>query len=336
MSESKWDKKERLYNVIQRQKEMLEDIHSSIDEVIWISAINPPFEILYINKACEIVHGYSAEEMMADVGLFHNNIHPDDREKVAECIKNTVTDGKSNCEFRILHKDSSYRILKVHSTFKHADGIFPDTISGIAADVTTLRQTENALHEKIDEIQAILGSISDAFCAVDENWNYTYVNKAFCEMYNVNAETVLNRSIWNCFPKLKDSFFYSGFINAKENNRQVHMQGLSPTTGKMLSASFYPFKGGLAMYIIDITNTIKQTETIEEQQQQLKAIANFQSHQVRGPVATILGLAQLLNAENPCDLMNKEIIEGVIETAHELERSIKQIDQRARMNNFTA
>lgn len=326
---SNWEKKEQLYKIIQRQKELLEDIHSSIDEVIWISTAIPPFEILYINKACEIVHGYTPEEMIANPNIFHDNIHPDHREKVSECIKSTLTNGKSNCEFRIIHKDGSTRILKVQSTFKKADGVFPNTISGIASDVTTLRKAENALHEKIDEMQAVLGSISDAFCAVDENWRFKYINKAFCEMFNVTPEKALNNTLSDCFPGLKNSFFYKGIVDAKQNQHHVHIEGLLDT-GKMISVSYYPFKGGLAIYIIDKTNDLRQTQTIEEQQQQLLKIAELQSHQVRGPVATILGLTQLINTEDPNDAINKEMVEGIVETVHQLERNIKQINQETK------
>jgi PAS domain S-box-containing protein len=274
--------------------------------------------------------------MISDPSIFRNSIHPDDEEKFRSCIKEAFETGKSHCEFRVIHKDGSNKTLKTQSTLKKGIGIRPDTLSGIAVDITELRTTENALIEKVDEVETILGSISDAFCTVDENWNFTYVNKAFCDIFNINSDTVRNTSLWDCFPKLKSSFFYTGMVTAKEDKKHVHMEGLSLSTGKMLSASFYPFKNGLAIYTIDITNETVQRQTIEEQQQQLIDIARFQSHQVRGPVATILGLAQLINTNDASSPMNKEMIEGLIEAAHELDRTIKQIDRKTKPKNVIA
>ncbi|MBS1773384.1 MAG: PAS domain S-box protein [Bacteroidetes bacterium] len=325
--------KEELFKIIKEQSEQLENIHSNIDDVIWIARFDP-FEILYINKASEIVYGYSAEEMMHDATLFYNNIHPDDLTHFEESVNNTFTNGKSSCEFRVMHKDGNYRNIKAQSILQKNSGSIPDTLCGIATDVTALRKTEGALIEKVNEIETILEGITNAFCAVDEKWNFTYVNHTFGELFDADPGELINKNLWNCFPKLLFSFFHGGMIAAQNKHEKVKVEGVSPTTGKMLSASFYPFKNGLAMDIVDITNQVKQNQTIQIQQQQLSEIAQYQSHQVRGPVATILGLAQLLNPQD--DDNNKKILEGLVTAAKNLDEAVKQINKRTKQNELAA
>ena len=53
-----------------------------------------------------------------------------------------------------------------------------------------------------------------------------------------------------------------------------------------------------------------------------------QSHQLRGPVATILGLAQLFNLADHTDPANKEIIKATVEATQSLDVVIMQINAK--------
>lgn len=54
---------------------------------------------------------------------------------------------------------------------------------------------------------------------------------------------------------------------------------------------------GVSINIVDITRRIKNEETVKVQKQSLQNIAFIQSHELRRPVASILGLMNLLNAD---------------------------------------
>ena len=64
---------------------------------------------------------------------------------------------------------------------------------------------------------------------------------------------------------------------------------------------------------------------IEAQDTVLTDIAHIQSHQVRGPVATILGLVQIFNLEDPSDPVNKEVIEGLAVVTEKLDTVVKEV-----------
>lgn len=54
---------------------------------------------------------------------------------------------------------------------------------------------------------------------------------------------------------------------------------------------------GVSINIVDITRRIKNEEMVEVQKQSLQNIAFIQSHEIRRPVASILGLMELINAD---------------------------------------
>lgn len=64
---------------------------------------------------------------------------------------------------------------------------------------------------------------------------------------------------------------------------------------------------------------------IEAQDTVLSDIAHIQSHRVRGPVATILGLIQIFNRDNPADPVNKEVIEGLAVITERLDDVVKEV-----------
>jgi len=69
----------------------------------------------------------------------------------------------------------------------------------------------------------------------------------------------------------------------------------------------------------------KVTE-IERQNEQLRKIAWVQSHEVRGPVANIMGLVQLFDINDPTDPYNGEIMEKLRIVADKLDTVIKKIN----------
>jgi PAS domain S-box-containing protein len=79
----------------------------------------------------------------------------------------------------------------------------------------------------------------------------------------------------------------------------------------------------------DITEQRKHLLKIEEQNTALREIAFIESHKVRGPVATILGLGQFFNTENLSDPLNKEIISGILSVANELDTIIRQVVKKS-------
>ena len=79
----------------------------------------------------------------------------------------------------------------------------------------------------------------------------------------------------------------------------------------------------------DVTEQQMFIKRIEDKNETLKNIAWTQSHEVRGPLASILGLIQLVNEEDFNNPENKEIIAGLKEASEQLDDIIKKIVKKA-------
>ncbi|MBZ9650930.1 response regulator [Psychroflexus montanilacus] len=75
----------------------------------------------------------------------------------------------------------------------------------------------------------------------------------------------------------------------------------------------------------DITETLKYIETIELQNEKLKSIAWTQSHEVRAPLAKILGIIDLINYQNETDPETQFLLEQLKASSCDLDQMIKKI-----------
>ena len=72
----------------------------------------------------------------------------------------------------------------------------------------------------------------------------------------------------------------------------------------------------------------RNQESVKEQNKMLQEIASISSHEIRRPVATILGLVNLFDRNNPDNPMNREIVDHLEITAHELDGVIHTIVEK--------
>ncbi|MFI5139674.1 MAG: histidine kinase dimerization/phospho-acceptor domain-containing protein, partial [Sphingobacteriales bacterium] len=72
----------------------------------------------------------------------------------------------------------------------------------------------------------------------------------------------------------------------------------------------------------------KSQSHVKDQNKKLQEIASISSHELRRPVATILGLVDLFDRENPDNPLNKEIISHLDSTAKELDEVIHSIVEK--------
>lgn len=270
-SGSKKDSKP-LADIIKKQKEQLDDILGSITDVVWQRRADD-FSLIYINNACKEVYGYTPEEMMSEYGKTLDHIHPDDRELLRQKIQRTLKEGKGGMEYRIIDKQGQVKYIYGHSMLKYKDGK-PFVFNGVSVDVTEIRKAEAALKEKIEEIEGIYNSITERFFSVDRNWNITYINKQFETFYKKSKEQFIGKSIYEVFPRLKDTLFYNYLKRSMEERVITHSEGNSPTWGNYLSVDAYPTQNGIAVYLKDITEQKRLDDQLLNEEQKLKAIIN--------------------------------------------------------------
>ncbi|SFF34268.1 PAS domain-containing protein [Thermoflexibacter ruber] len=75
----------------------------------------------------------------------------------------------------------------------------------------------------------------------------------------------------------------------------------------------------------DITDKVNYINELEKKNEQLAEIARLNSHEIRRPLANILGLVALFNREDPADEFNIEVLDKMDKSARELDEVIHRI-----------
>jgi len=169
---------------------------------------------------------------------------------------------------------------------------------------------------------------------LDAGMNFTYVNKAFERICNADKLNFIGHNYWEKFPDAKALRFYDEYKHAMQDNVSVHFDEYATSLDKWVSVNAYPSSGGLTVFFTDISEKIKQLSVIEAQNTQLREIANILSHEIRKPVATILGLFQLINMDNYSIPENKDIISKLFPVMSELNDMINLANSKAKLLNI--
>lgn len=109
----------------------LEEILSSIDEIIWYID-SDSLKLRYVNHAIETVFGFEREQFLNDHTLWQQQIHPDDIALVQIFFETLLPGQSQQIRFRIYHRDSGLRWL--NSRIYHHPEL--RLFIGITSDIT--------------------------------------------------------------------------------------------------------------------------------------------------------------------------------------------------------
>lgn len=93
---------------------------------------------------------------------------------------------------------------------------------------------------------------------------------------------------------------------------------------------------GISCHASDITDQRKTLSRIDAQTQLLMEIASIQSHKVRGPVATLLGLIKVFDKDDPANPDNAEVLQGIESVTLSLDTIVRDVIRNInRLNKHT-
>ncbi len=194
-----------------------------------------------------------------------------------------------------------------------------------------ISQKTSVLEDQKDAWQALTVAYAhngDYAKALDANQNYHSLKDS---IFNIaRANEFLRKDLENSFRQtqmsdsLKNAYFFTKKI---ERQRMFTYYGFAGLMLVLLLAFFMFRNYNIQKKYNELLSREKKSHLahIEAQSNVLSDIAHIQAHQVRGPVATILGLVQLFNYDDPTDPINKEVMEGLGSVTEKLDTVVKEV-----------
>jgi PAS domain S-box-containing protein len=302
--------------------------------------------------------GYPMEYFLANCkDGFQRLVHPDDlqllKEKMHSAIRNKE---KFELEYRIIRKDGEQRWVS-----ERAQGVYDaksqvSYVDGCIFDITHHKNTEAALEKSADEIKNLSSrrklsqkqqeellqrltlatdSAEIGIWEIDLTtdkiiWDkrmfamYGYPNGTSTSLYKVFADSVHPEDTGRMSSIIAD--LVSG---KKEINGAVYRIILPDGRTRYIDshAIIKRSETGQPLSLIgtnrDVTEDVLVHEKIKAQNKILRDIAFIQSHEVRRPLANILGVIEILKESDVVSEL--EIFHHLEDSAHELDSEIRSI-----------
>ncbi|MGB9954359.1 ATP-binding protein [Haloarcula marismortui] len=152
------------------------------------------------------------------------------------------------------------------------------TKTPLSEQTELLRQRITAAVARSREESDILDRMTDAFFAVDENWEFTYANergRRIIEraMKGDGATTdLLGRNIWEVIPSLEGTEFSKRYREAMSNQEPTSFEAYFEPLQTWFEVSVYPSSTGISVYFRDITERQKHEEKLRGRERTLREI----------------------------------------------------------------
>ncbi len=212
-------------------------------------------------------------------------------------------------------------------------------INGSMQDISNIKNSELKALKASEEKQTILESIGDAFFTVDNDWTVTYWNQHAEKLLESNKERVLGENFWKVFPDAVGTKFHTCYHKAAREQMIVDFEEYFERVNKWFDVTAYPSKGGLSVYFRDVTERKESELKIVELNKNLKAyteelvsankgLEQFSyiiSHNLRAPVANIMGLGELLKEDYPLEVKT-QFQDELLSNVERLDSIIKDLN----------
>jgi PAS domain S-box-containing protein len=304
---------------------------------MWIYQV-PTLRILKVNEAAIQTYGYSEDEFLTmtikDLRLTSDkeNLESYLQRKDTGKIFHHFTDGG---KWKHIHKSGEIIYAEIEGdsiSYKNQDCRIIVAIN-ISQEVYYREQVK--LREQF--LNSLIDSQTNFLVRIDINGIYTYVNKQFLNTLKYTADELLGKHF--SITTIPEEYYLceTAFANCIANVGKVtHLVHKKPDKFGKLYDTEWEFiailneKGEVTEVQgigLDITEREKVNRAILDQNERLRNIASLSSHELRRPVATMLGLLNIFDRKNFFNPDNREIIEHLLNVGTEIDDVIREIVQ---------
>ena len=123
-------------------------------------------------------------------------------------------------------------------------------------------------------LETVLAGIQDQFYVLDWAWRYTFVNNRVAEVVGIQKEELLGRIIWEVFPDVVKSEFYTQLHQAKAQQTVVRFEYFYSPWQRWFENRVYPFAEGVSIFTTDISDRKQTEKALRESEEQFRNMAD--------------------------------------------------------------
>lgn len=330
------------------EKKKLEDLLDKATSLARIGSyeVDIPSRKLYWSPMTKQIHevGNNYSSNFEEAFMFYEE--GSCREKMKAAYNNAVARNISfEVESKLITANGNERWVRVMGDPEFEDGKCI-RLSGSIQDIDKIKMAEIDILRAAEEKQAILESIGDAFFALNHNWKVTYWNKKAEEILDCPKERILGKQLGDVLD-IAGTPFERLYEKGMQENSVQHFETFFEGTRSWFEVNVYPSSNGLSVYLRDVTerkksnlklldlneNLKKYTEELVTANKGLEQFSYIISHNLRAPVANIIGLTELLDEEIYSEEIKSNLRSELRGSVERLDEVIKDLNQILQIKN---
>jgi PAS domain S-box-containing protein len=290
---------------------------------------------LIFNTSITELIGCDIDHIGGDLNWWKSLIHPEDRDRFLRIQQRVIANREPiwRYEYRINCGDNNYKYIYSQAYYIYNEANEVVRIIGAVKDIDELRR----VNEENKRLADIITKINNMVMVMDVDHRITWVNKAFEEYTGYTYAEVKGH-----YPK----DFLGGDEVSEESMKEISQRKskletftvdikhtLKNGTTQWVNVEYTPLFNDCVKHIgyIAVHNNITERKDKEEkiykQNKILQEISWLSSHEIRRPVASILGLAHLAKDSKSANEKD-EIIEMINVCAEELDGIVHTITDK--------
>ena len=311
-------------------------VHSSIGMAI----VSLSGKWLEVNPALCHMTGYTESELL-DIN-FQQLTHPDDLDSGIAFIQNAHADNREfyRSEKRYRHKNGTYFWISLNSAVVRDTDRKPLYFVSQMENITARKKSEEELKRSEANLKSMFESANVFYILLDDQLKVMAFNQHFKNEYEAHTgiHVRAGMSILELTMPDKRAMVEAALKTVLETAQPVEYDTdyTDKEPARYLTATVTPVLNGgkttgVCMAVLDVTE--RKTIELEKQKiindlmqrnRDLEQFSHIVSHNLRGPVSTILGLNSLLN-ECATDAHQQFIIDGITASTEKLDGVISDL-----------
>jgi PAS domain S-box-containing protein len=363
--------RKRIEDELLATRDRLEFVVSSTPAVIYACEPYGDYATTFVSQNVPSQLGYTAEEFTKDPKFWVNHLHPEDRQRVLDGLSSLFKEGYHVHEYRLQHKDGTYRRIHDESKLIRDGSGNPVEVVGYRVDANRrdlmeggrrkyglsiwkrAEHLEDAVEYRTRELiesearyRILVENIPERIFTKDKNSVYVSCNKKYAQDLNITPDQIREKTDYDFFPrKLADSYravdkrvIESGKTEEIEEEYVAHGPELFiDTIETPLRDSAGNVSGVLGIFR-DITERKKMEARLAESQR-LAAIgetAAMVAHDLRNPLQGIAGAAynireDLRNAPDPSTKEMLAVIDNGVQYANGIISDLLEVSREIQL-----
>ncbi|PBQ32665.1 hypothetical protein CNR22_13080 [Sphingobacteriaceae bacterium] len=316
-------------------------VSKATSDAIWDHTINSG-KIYIAGTGFKFLFGYKVVNAFVEKEFWEDNIHPEDRletlKKLDDFIKNAA-EKQIQYEYRFKKSDGSYAYVNDRLFIIRENGA-PVRIIGAINDITKRKEEEY----RLKLLESIITHANDAVMILEPGENNStiiYVNQAMVKITGYSKEEIIGQSpdiflgprtdseeVTKMKVALKNHQHFSSEIIKQSKDGRSYWTGIDIAPVTDIS--------GKTSHMIAIERDITSRKVQEQEREKLifeliqnnKDLRQFSyitSHNLRGPIANLLGLTNLLDTYKVEDPTLSRIMDGIKKAASNFDETIKDL-----------